>query len=141
MNKSQGPLNISETDETEVENLLFDLIKIESHQDTPGYEKNLADFIVNYLKKKGIDTKCQEVLGETYFFGGDLVFYEGWVATQFIYDCDVFKIGNSLKKFADKNIDVLFPGHGTFVLKYAQNHINRSLDYFEKSVIPPSIIY
>ncbi|QQK76657.1 MBL fold metallo-hydrolase [Salicibibacter cibarius] len=75
-----------------------------------------------------------------FLFGGDLVFYEGKVATQFINDCNVFKLGQSIKKMKDLNLDVLLPGHETVVLKEAQECIEKSWSYFEKLQLPPSIL-
>jgi len=95
---------------------------------TPGHS---VDHISYLMKSKG----------KRYLFSGDLVFYEGKVATQNIYDCNVYEIGRSINKLKDKNIDVLLPGHETIVLKDGQNHINQGINYYENSIIPPSIIY
>ncbi|GAB7388958.1 ArgE/DapE family deacylase [Bacillaceae bacterium] len=48
----------------ELEELLFQLIRIESHQETPGWEANLVAFIKEYLEREKIDVELQAVLAE-----------------------------------------------------------------------------
>lgn len=48
----------------ELEELLFQLIRIESHQDAPGYERNLVAFIKGFLEKEKIEVELQPVLEE-----------------------------------------------------------------------------
>lgn len=48
----------------ELEELLFQLIRIESHQDTPGCEGNLVTFIKSYLEMEKIEVELQPVLEE-----------------------------------------------------------------------------
>lgn len=54
--------SLTEANQLEVEELLFQLLKIESHQDYSAYEKELADFIVDYFKREGIECDYQEVV-------------------------------------------------------------------------------
>ncbi|MGN7299914.1 MBL fold metallo-hydrolase [Ferdinandcohnia sp. SAFN-114] len=113
---------VKEGDIVTVGNLQLEVIE------TPGHSNDHLSYIM----------KTPE---STYLFGGDLVFYEGKVATQFIPDCSVFDIGKSLIKLKDANIDCLLPGHDVFILKQGQSHINRAIDSIERLVIPSSIIY
>jgi hydroxyacylglutathione hydrolase len=109
-----------------------DIIQVGTHMlkviDTPGH-------------CNGHISLYMETEERTYLFAGDLVFFEGKVATQFIHDCDVFAVGNSLKKLKDLKIDTLLSGHDLFVLKNGQAHINRAIESIERLVIPSSIIY
>lgn len=82
-----------------------------------------------------------ETPGRNYLFGGDLVFYEGKVATQFIDDCNIFDLGNSLKRLENMKVDVLLPGHETFVLKEGSKHIDNAIASIKRLAIPSSIIY
>lgn len=95
--------------------------------DTPGHCDGHVSFYMKTAERN-------------YLFAGDVVFYEGKVATQFIHDCSVFKLGNSIEKLQKLKVDALLPGHDVFVLKNGQHHINRSHEYFTRLVIPPSII-
>ncbi|MFT4416781.1 MBL fold metallo-hydrolase [Fredinandcohnia humi] len=109
-----------------------DIVTIGNHTlevvETPGHSKDHISFIMDTPER-------------SYLFGGDLIFYEGKVATQFIPDCNVFEIGTSLRKLEERKIDVLLPGHETFVLNHAQDHIKRAIESIERMVIPQSIIY
>jgi len=46
----------------EVEELLFHLIEMESHQDSPEYEKNVTLFLKGYLEMEGIEVELQHVV-------------------------------------------------------------------------------
>src|SRR5699024_6502377 len=95
---------------------------------TPGHSNDHISFLMESGEVK-------------YLFTGDLVFYEGKIATQNIYDCNVYEIGKSIQKLKQENIDVLLAGHDSIVLKKGQDHINMGINYYENSIIPPSIIY
>jgi hydroxyacylglutathione hydrolase len=81
-----------------------------------------------------------DIDGRRILFAGDLVFYDGKVAIQFIDDCNIFALGNSLKKLQNMNVDTLFSGHDLFVLKEAQKHIDRGIAKLERLALPGSII-
>lgn len=53
---------ISTSIEEELETLLFQLIKIESHSLIDNHEKNLASYIKNYFEALDIEVKTQEVV-------------------------------------------------------------------------------
>ncbi|MFT9848825.1 MBL fold metallo-hydrolase [Aneurinibacillus sp. REN35] len=109
-----------------------DVITVGRHKieviETPGHSRDHISFLMNTPEKR-------------YLFGGDLIFYEGRVATQCIPDCNVFDLGNSLRKLKEKQIDALLPGHDMFVLNHAQDHITKAIESIERMVIPQSIIY
>lgn len=46
----------------EIEQLLFKLIEIESHQDIKGHEKDVTQFIYSYFKERGIEVELQHVI-------------------------------------------------------------------------------
>jgi hydroxyacylglutathione hydrolase len=81
-----------------------------------------------------------EIDNKQVLFGGDLVFFGGKVAIQFIDDCDVFAMGNSLMKLAGAEIDLLLPGHELFVLKDGQKHIQKGIAALNRLALPESII-
>jgi len=50
--------------EEELIELTQNLVRIPSHKDTLGFEKNVAIYINNYLLKEGINSELQHVVGE-----------------------------------------------------------------------------
>ena len=113
---------MSDGDNIQLGNLNIEVIE------TPGHSGDHVSYLAHINNKKIL-------------FAGDLIFYEGKVSLQHIYDCNVFEIGKSIKKLEKKEIDVLLPGHDTIVLKEAQSHVQTSINYFNNSIIPPNIIY
>jgi acetylornithine deacetylase/succinyl-diaminopimelate desuccinylase family protein len=57
---------ISQVDPAEIEDLLCQLIEIESHQETEGHEKEVTLFIKNYLENEGIEVELQEVIDDRF---------------------------------------------------------------------------
>ena len=96
--------------------------------ETPGHCEGHLSFLM-------------ETEERNYLFSGDLVFFDGKVAIQYINDCDVFSLGKSLKKLEGLKIDTMLSGHDLFVLKEAQKHIDKAINTLERLAIPPSIIY
>src|SRR4051794_7307857 len=82
---------------------------------TPGH----ADGHIAYLLKDG-DRTC--------LFVGDLLLCGGQVLLQYTYDCSLPKLGASLLRLAELQVDALFPGHLHFCLREGQTHIATAAD-------------
>jgi acetylornithine deacetylase/succinyl-diaminopimelate desuccinylase family protein len=50
--------------EEELIKLTQDLVRIPSHKDTPGFERDVANYIHNYMLKEGISSELHPVIGE-----------------------------------------------------------------------------
>lgn len=96
--------------------------------DTPGHCSGHMSFLMEYD-------------GNTYFFGGDLVFFGGKILLQNIWDCDLQAQLNSIQKLRDANIDVFLPGHLTFSLRNGQRHIDAALKIIDGLLVPPNFSY
>lgn len=96
--------------------------------DTPGHCMGHASFVMRHN-------------GQTYFFGGDLVFFGGRILLQNIYDCDLQAHAASIMKVADLGVDVFLPGHVSFALKDGQRHIDAAVRHFKGGLVPPNLAY
>jgi len=79
-----------------------------------------------------------EIDGRRVLFSGDAVLYSGSLHLLNVpgfsldhYRCDI-------EKLADLEIDVMLPGHGIFVMRYGQEHLNRAVESLRKLAMPPN---
>lgn len=77
--------------------------------------------------------------GQRWLFAGDAVFTGGRIVIQNIWDCVISDYANTIDKLHALKIDVLFPGHGTFLLQEAWVHVEMAKRYFDKLEIPPNL--
>ncbi|MDN7242890.1 M20 family metallopeptidase [Planococcus sp. N028] len=60
--KKQSEERIEQVDAAEIINLVCELIRIESHQEKEGHEKEVAEFLKNFFEAEGIEVELQEVI-------------------------------------------------------------------------------
>lgn len=72
-------------------------------------------------------------------FSGDTVFTGGKIVLQHIWDCSIVEYAQSLAKLHEYNIDRLFPGHGTFLMSRASEHIGLAHDRFSRLELPAGL--
>jgi hydroxyacylglutathione hydrolase len=74
--------------------------------------------------------------GKRVLFTGDTVFYAGKIGLLNMEGCSLDDYRRDIHKLADLNIDTLLPGHGVFVLRNGQKHINRAIFKLSDFVLP-----
>lgn len=94
--------------------------------ETLGHSDGHASFLMNHQ-------------GKRILFGGDLIFRGGQISLQSTWDCRLDAYVQSIRKVAQLEIDSLYPGHLTFVLKEAHQHIQNAVSILDKLGIPPNI--
>lgn len=77
-----------------------------------------------------------ELAGRRVLFSGDAVFYGGSLLLQNIAECRMSDYRRDLPKLEGLRVDVLLPGHGIFVLRFGQEHINRALEAIRGLAMP-----
>ncbi|CAB4852220.1 unannotated protein [freshwater metagenome] len=73
-------------------------------------------------------------------FTGDLVFARGRVALLSTEDSRPAVLAESIRRLAKVRPDVLLPGHGSFVLSRAGDHLRMALDAFDTGRVPPQLV-
>ncbi len=76
--------------------------------------------------------------GKRILFSGDAVLYGGSLLLQNIPGCNLADYRRDIGKLADLGIDVLLPGHGIFIMRLGQDHLNRAIDGLRGLAIPPN---
>lgn len=76
--------------------------------------------------------------GRGILFSGDGVLYGGSLLLQNLAGCSLDDYRRDVPKLADSAIDSLLPGHGIFVVRNGQEHINRAIDYLAQLAMPPN---
>ncbi len=94
---------------------------------TPGHSHDM----ISYLVRKP---------GRLLLFSGDTVFHGGKILLSDIYDCDVPAYCRSLRALAPYNIDGLFPGHLMWVVRDAQLHLKKAVEYLDRLLLPPNLL-
>jgi len=94
---------------------------------TPGHSSDMMSFQV----------KTPE---ETLLFCGDTVFHGGTILLQDAWDCDLRAYTASLRSLGEIAIDGLYPGHGLWSVRDGSRHIEKSLSFIHRMLIPPSLI-
>lgn len=77
-----------------------------------------------------------ELAGRRVLFSGDAVFYGGSLLLQNIAECRMDDYRRDLPKLEGLRVDVLLPGHGIFVLRFGQEHINRAIEAIRGLAMP-----
>jgi len=78
--------------------------------------------------------------GRTVLFSGDCLFAGGRVSVQAIHDCRLDRYAATVIDLADRNVDVLLPGHGEPVLDGAGADVERAAASFRRLVPPPNLL-
>jgi glyoxylase-like metal-dependent hydrolase (beta-lactamase superfamily II) len=76
--------------------------------------------------------------GQRALFTGDYVFYAGLIGLLNLEGCSFDDYRRDIHKLANLSIDMLFPGHGVFVLRQGQKHIQRAIFKLSDFVLPPT---
>jgi hydroxyacylglutathione hydrolase len=71
-------------------------------------------------------------------FTGDVVFYGGRLGLTNLDGCSLEEYRRNIHKIADVRADALFPGHGVFVLRRGEKHIQRAVRKLADLVMPPT---
>lgn len=79
-----------------------------------------------------------ELDGKRVLFSGDAVLYGGSLLLQNIPGCSLDHYRRDIGKLAGLDIDILLPGHGIFVMRFAQEHLNRAIDALRGLAVPPN---
>jgi glyoxylase-like metal-dependent hydrolase (beta-lactamase superfamily II) len=88
-----------------------------------GHTKDSTCFLIEDDGRRGL-------------FSGDVVFYGGKLGILNIEGFSFDDYRRDIRKLADLEIDMLFPGHGVFVLRRAQKHIKRAIQKLSDFVMP-----
>jgi len=76
--------------------------------------------------------------GRRSLFTGDTVFYGGKLGILNLESCVLADYRADIGKLAGLKVDNLFPGHGVFVLRRGQRHIDRAIHKLGDFVLPES---
>jgi glyoxylase-like metal-dependent hydrolase (beta-lactamase superfamily II) len=77
-----------------------------------------------------------EMEGRRILFSGDAVLYGGSLLLQNIPGCSLDDYRRDIGKLGGLGIDVLLPGHGIFVMRYGQEHVDRAIEALNGIAIP-----
>lgn len=77
-----------------------------------------------------------EMDGRRVLFSGDAVFYSGSLLLLNIPGCCLGDYRRDIQKLAGLAVDVLLPGHGIFVMRFGQEHLNRAIEALHKLGMP-----
>jgi glyoxylase-like metal-dependent hydrolase (beta-lactamase superfamily II) len=77
-----------------------------------------------------------ELDGRRVLFSGDAVFYSGSVLLLNVPGCSLDDYRRDIGKLAGLEIDALLPGHGIFVMRYGQEHLNRAIEALRQLGVP-----
>jgi glyoxylase-like metal-dependent hydrolase (beta-lactamase superfamily II) len=73
----------------------------------------------------------------TLLFSGDTAFWGGLIQLLNTPGSDITEYRRSVQVLAGLGINCLLPGHGLWALEHGQAHIDKMLDYFRRSAVPP----
>lgn len=71
-------------------------------------------------------------------FTGDFLFYGGRLGLTNLEGCSLEEYRSNIHKIAAVHTDALFPGHGVFVLRRGNKHIQRAVRKLGDLVMPPT---
>ncbi len=91
---------------------------------TPGHTKGSTCFFVT----RG---------GARMLFSGDTVFWGGLISLLNTPGSEISDYRSGVQVLKGLGIDCLFPGHGLWTVRNGQAHIDKLLEYFRRSGVPP----
>ncbi|HLJ60310.1 MAG TPA: MBL fold metallo-hydrolase [bacterium] len=107
-----------------------------------GWTTSIGRFRVRAVHVRGHteDSVCYVVDSDDSraIFTGDVVFFNGMVGLLNLPGCNLGHYRADIQKLGDLNVDQLFPGHGIFVLKGAQLHLDMAVQQFRRPHLPES---
>lgn len=108
---------VDDGDELTYGNIRLRALRVAGH--TPGHTCYLTD----------LD-------GQRVLFAGDAVLYAGSLLLQNVAGCDLADYRRDIDKLAGLAVDVLLPGHGVFVLRHGQEHLDRAVEALHGLAMP-----
>lgn len=78
--------------------------------------------------------------GRNILLSGDCLFAGGRVSLQAIHDCRLDRYAETVIALAERDVDVLLPGHGDPVLRRAGTKIRAAAESFRRLVPPPNVL-
>lgn len=95
---------------------------------------------VIHLPGHSDDSVCYVVEGDgtRAIFTGDTVFFDGLVGLVNLPGCSIDQYRTHIAKLAGLEIDMLFPGHGVFVVRGGQGHLDEAIAQFRRVRLPRS---
>lgn len=107
---------------------------------TDGDEIAIGEITIRAIHTQGHtkDSTCLlfEAGGSRCLCSGDTVFYAGKIGLLNLEGCSLDDYRRDIQKIAALDIQHLFPGHGVFVLRKGQKHINRAVHKLGDFVLP-----
>lgn len=104
----------------------------------------VGDISVTVHKAEGhCDGHCcytMQEQGDTVLFAGDSVFCGGKIALQAIWDCDLQKYTETIRRLARLHPDKLLPSHGCFALHRGYIHTDHAVECLNALMLPKSTI-
>lgn len=73
-------------------------------------------------------------------FSGDVVFANGFILLLNCRGSSLAEYRAHIGRLADRNVDILLPGHKMFVLSDGQKHIDQAIDHLSKLEPPPNLL-
>ncbi|MFN7996674.1 MAG: MBL fold metallo-hydrolase [Bryobacteraceae bacterium] len=95
--------------------------------ETPGHSRDMISFLFRHD-------------GEYDLFCGDTIFHGGRILLQDVADCDIPAYTRTLRRLASLEIDGLYPGHLMWSEGRGQWHLQQTLKYLDKLLLPPNIL-
>ena len=92
---------------------------------TAGHTKDSTCFLFEDDGRRGLIT-------------GDVVFQSGKIGLLNLEGCSLSDYRRDIRKLETLNVDLLLPGHGVFVVRRGQRHIQRAIQKLSDFVVPPS---
>ncbi|GAB4534740.1 MAG: hypothetical protein Kow0063_18140 [Anaerolineae bacterium] len=77
-----------------------------------------------------------DIDGRRVLFSGDAVFYSGSALLLNVPGCSLDDYRRDIVKLGGLQVDALLPGHGIFVMRFGQEHINRAIEAWRKLSVP-----
>jgi glyoxylase-like metal-dependent hydrolase (beta-lactamase superfamily II) len=109
-----------------------------------GERISVSDAVIEVLRTPGHSRDMMSYLihkpGRLLLFSGDTIFHGGKILLSDIYDCDVPAYCHSLRALAQYKIDALFPGHQMWVLRDANLHLRKAMEFLEQLLLPPNLL-
>ncbi len=90
---------------------------------TPGHSLDHFSFLV---RQPGLDA----------LVSGDAMLHSGRIIYQNIYDFDVLKSANSIRRLGTLDFEALLPGHGIFVRHGARRHVDAAIADLDRLKTP-----
>jgi len=96
-----------------------------------GARVKVGDIEIEMIHTRGHteDGMCMlfEIDGKRHLCSGDTVFYGGKIGLVNAPGCNLEQYRTDIRKLSDLGVDKLLPGHGVFVLRDGQTHIDRAI--------------